>query len=177
MAAKKKGAGSTSADALTSSENAIVPNATNNEDASVDRVTDGEFEVGLHDLSISPEDIEIIRRVEARLAERLRNAHQAAQAGPSTAQMTTRMKGKERMLSDAELEEQLNKLKEEKLQCKMMHQRIQAKKAMLQQDRAPRAAPEAMTAHGSGVIRPRPQPIVVDDLYHGNTDKEEEGKY
>jgi len=91
--------------------------------------------------------------------------------------MTTRMKGKERMLSDAELEEQLNKLKEEKLQCKMMHQRIQAKKAMLQQDRAPRAAPEAMTAHGSGVIRPRSQPIVVDDLYHGNTDKEEEGKY
>ena len=81
---KKNGVGNTSADALMSSENAIVPNTTNSEDASIDHIADGEFEAGLHDLGISPEDIEATRRVEARLAERSCNAQQVAQAGPST---------------------------------------------------------------------------------------------
>ena len=55
---------------------------TNNEDAFVDHVADREFEVRLHDLGIPPENLEAIRRVEARLAERSRNAQQAAQAQP-----------------------------------------------------------------------------------------------
>jgi hypothetical protein len=115
MAAKKKGAGNTSADAPTSLENAIVPNS-NSRDVSVDRITDKEFDVELHDLGILPEDIETMRKIEACLAEKSRNAQQAAQApGPSAPQMTTRAKGKEGLLSEAELEEQLKKLMEAEL--------------------------------------------------------------
>ena len=57
-------------------ENAIVMtnNANNNEDASVDHVTEGELEVELHDLGIPNEDIQDMRRIEARLTERSRNA-------------------------------------------------------------------------------------------------------
>ena len=57
-------------------ENAIVPSANvgNNEDASVDHVAEGEFKVELHDLGISPKDIKAVRRIEAHLAERSRNA-------------------------------------------------------------------------------------------------------
>jgi hypothetical protein len=151
-----------------------MPNATNSEDASVDHMADGEFEIGLHDLGIPSKDIEVIRRYEAW---RLCHAQQAAQAGPSNAQMTTRAKEKERALSAAEVDEQLNKLKKEELWCKAMHQWIHAKMAMLQQDQAPRAAPKALAAYIAGVIRPQPQPIVVDDLYHDNTDEEEDDEY
>ena len=49
-------------------------NAGNSEDASVDHVADGELKVELHDLGISSEDIQAMRRIEARLAERSRNA-------------------------------------------------------------------------------------------------------
>ena len=97
MAAKKKGNDNTSTEPPTSLENAIVPsaNAVNREDASVDYVAEGEFEVELHDLGIPPEDIKAVRRIEVRLAERSRNARQAvAQACPSAAQVTTRAKGK-----------------------------------------------------------------------------------
>ena len=57
-------------------ENAIVPSANvgNSEGASVDHVTEREFKVELHDLGISPKDIKAVRRIEAHLAERSRNA-------------------------------------------------------------------------------------------------------
>ena len=50
--------------------------------------------------------------------------------------MTTRAKEKERALTAAELEEHLNKLREEEPRCNAMHQHIQARMAMLQQDQA-----------------------------------------
>ena len=57
-------------------ENAIfmTNNADNNEDASVDHVTEGELEVELHDLGIPSDDIQDMRRIEACLTERSRNA-------------------------------------------------------------------------------------------------------
>ena len=125
-------------------ENAIVPSANvgNSEGASVDHVTEREFKVELHDLGISPKDIKAVRRIEVRLVERSRNARQAAaQAGPSAAQVTTRAKGKQRALSIAELEEQLNKLREEELWYNAMHQHIQARMVMLEQEQAPRSEP------------------------------------
>ena len=75
-AAKKKTNDSTSTEPPTSTENTIVPsvNAGNSEDASVHHVAEGEFKVELHDLGISPKVIKAIRRIEARLAERSRNA-------------------------------------------------------------------------------------------------------
>ena len=97
MAAKKNPNDSTSMEPPTSTENAIVSsgNTGNIEDASVHHVVKGEFEVDLHVLGIPPKDIEAVRRMEARLAERSRSAQQAAaQAGPSAAQVTTRAKGK-----------------------------------------------------------------------------------
>ena len=80
-----------------STENAIITtnNAGNSEDTSVDHLADGEFEVELHDMGIPFEDIKAMRRIEAHLAKRLRNAWQAAaQADPSAALMTTRAKEK-----------------------------------------------------------------------------------
>ena len=46
----------------------------NSEDTSVDDLTDGEFEVELLDMSVTSEDIQAMRRIDARLAERLRHA-------------------------------------------------------------------------------------------------------
>ena len=61
---------------------------------------------------VASEDIQAMRRIDARLAERLRHARQVTtQAGPSAAAVTTRSKGKERELTVQEVEEKLNKLK------------------------------------------------------------------
>jgi len=102
MAAKKKpNPGASEANASTeappSTDNALVPANNDNEDQGeeleVEDLTDGEFEVDLHDLGISAEDILAMKRIDARLTEHLRNMQQA-QAGPSNAPVTTRSKGK-----------------------------------------------------------------------------------
>ena len=70
--------------------NAIMPstNTGNSEDALVDHVAEGEFEVDLHDFGIPSEDIQAIRSIEARLTKRSCSARQAvAQADPSAAPM------------------------------------------------------------------------------------------
>ena len=119
MAAKKKTNASTlteppaSTEPPTSAANAIVPtNAGNNnrednsEDTLEDDLADGEFEVELLDMGIATEDIQATQRIDACLAERSRNARQAAtQADPSTVAMTTRAKGKQRALTTEELED------------------------------------------------------------------------
>ena len=64
-----------------------------------------------------------MKRIEACLAERLHQAQQA-QAGTSNALAATRAKGKGQELTAEELEEQLNKLKEEELRYKAMQQAI-----------------------------------------------------
>ena len=112
MAAKKKpnpGASKANAsiEAPPSTNNALVPANNGNEDQDEDLevdLTDGEFVIDLHDLGISAEDILAMKRIDARLTERLRNVQQA-QAGPSNAPVTTRSKGKGRQLTVEELEE------------------------------------------------------------------------
>jgi len=97
-------------------------------------------------LGITTEDIQAMRRIDARLTERLRHAKQATtQAGTSNATITTRSKGKGRELTAQELEEQLNKLKEEELRCKAMRQAIRDHLAVLQQNQAPRQDPKPAT--------------------------------
>jgi len=61
-------------------DNAIITtnNAGNSEDASVDHLADGEFEVELHNMGISTEGIQAMRRIEACLVERSHNDQQAA---------------------------------------------------------------------------------------------------
>ena len=109
------------------------------------------------------------------LVKRTQNVRLAvAQAGLSTAQVTTRAKRKQRALSTAELEEQLNKLREEELRWNVMHQHIQARMAMLQQEQAPRAVPVVVVPPAARPIKHRPRPIVVDDDAY--TD-EEDGEY
>ena len=86
------------AEALPSADNALVPTNNDNnedqgEDLEVEDLADGEFEVDLHDLGISAEDILAMKRIDTRLTERLRNTHQA-QAGTSNAPVATRSKGK-----------------------------------------------------------------------------------
>ena len=102
MAAKKKpnpGASeaNTSAEAPPSTNNALVPTNDNTsgdqgEDFEVEDVADGDFEVELHDLGISAEDIQVMERIDARLSKRLRHTQQA-QAGTSNASVATRAKG------------------------------------------------------------------------------------
>ena len=102
--AVKKGASSASADTTMPPADAVVlqGNGNNSDNVSVGTVADGEHEVNLLDLGISPEDIEAMRRIDARLEE-VRNTHQVAlEAGPSAPQMTTREKGKGLALSKVE---------------------------------------------------------------------------
>ena len=76
MAAKKKTNASASIEPPTSTDNAIVTtnNAGNSEDALVDHLADGEFEVELHDMGISTEGIQAMRRIEVCLVEWSHNA-------------------------------------------------------------------------------------------------------
>ena len=119
-AAKKKPNPSASeVEAPPLTDNALVPtNNDNNEDHSedfeVEDLADGDFEVDLHDLGISTKDIQVMKRIDARLSERLRHAQQA-QAGTSNTPVAAKVKGKGHELTAQELEEQLNKLREEEL--------------------------------------------------------------
>ena len=114
-------------------------------------------------MDVASEDIQAMRRIDACLAERLRHAWQAAtQPVPSTVAVTTRSKGKQRELTAEEVEEQLNRLKEEELRYKAMRQQICKRMAMLQQDQAPRPEP-APTPHAPQPVRPRPRPIMYSD--------------
>jgi len=75
------------------SNNIIVPtHADNNddhgEDLEVKDLADRGLEVDLHDLGISVEDIQAMKRIDARLAERQLQAQQA-QAGTSNAAAAT----------------------------------------------------------------------------------------
>jgi len=75
----------------------VATHGDNNEDQAddleIEDLADGGLEVDLHDLGISAEDIQAMKRIDARLAERLRHAQQA-QAGTSNVPMTTRSKCK-----------------------------------------------------------------------------------
>ena len=116
MAAKKKpntGASeeanaSTEAQPLTNNALVTTNNDNNDEDQGkdieVEDLAKGAFEVDLQDLGITTEDIQAMKRIDARLTKRLRHAQQA-QAGTSNAPMTTRSKCKGQELTAQELEE------------------------------------------------------------------------
>ena len=175
MAAKKKPNPSASeANASTEaqpSNNIIVPiNADNNhghgEDLEVEDLTDGGLEVDLHDLGISVEDIQAMKRIDARLAERQLQAQQA-QAGTSNAAAAT-AKGKGHQLSAEGMEDQLNKLREQELRCKAMRQAIRDRLVMMKPPRQdPRLVQQVPQPQGL-----RNQPPFTEDQYSD----EEEGE-
>ena len=132
------------AEAPPSTDNTLVTmnNDNNNEDQGkdfeVEDLTNRDFEVDLHDLGISAKDIQVMKRIDACLSERLRHAQQA-QAGTSNAPVASRAKGKGHELTAQELKEQLDKLREEELRCKAMRQSIHDRLAML---KPPHQAPK-----------------------------------
>ena len=174
MAAKKKPNPSASeANASTEaqpSNNIIVPtNADDDhgEDLEVEDLADGGLEVDLHDLGISVEDIQVMKRIDARLAERQLQAQQA-QAGTSNAAAAI-TKGKGHQLSAEELEEQFSKLKEQELRCKAMRQTIRDRLVMMKPPRQdPRLVQQVPQPQGL-----RRQPPFIEDQYSD----EEEGEY
>jgi hypothetical protein len=112
MAAKKKpnpraSEANASTEAPPSTDNAVVTTGNDNkdhgEDLEVEDLADGDFEVELHDLGISAEDIQVMKRIDARLIERLRHTQQA-QANTSNAPVAARAKGKGHELTAQELE-------------------------------------------------------------------------
>jgi len=72
-----------------------------------------------------------MKRIDACLAERLHQAQQA-QAGTSNAPAPAGAKGKGHQLTPEEIEDQLNKLKEQELRCKAMRQAIRDHLVMMQ---------------------------------------------
>ena len=166
MAAKKKpnrGASEANAstEALALTDNTLIL-ANNNEyqgeDLKVEDLAVGGLEVDLHDLGISAEDIRAMKRIDACLSERLHQVQQA-QGGTSNAPAAAGAKGKGLQLSAEEMEEQLNKLKEQELRCKAMRQSIRDRLVMmkpLRQDPRPmQQAPQPQ--------RLRQQPVFIKD--------------
>ena len=131
MAAKKTGDATTaSADTATATppqDEAVTGQdpTTGNEDISIKDIAEGQQEVDLLDLGISAEDIATMRSVDARLEEAQRAKRQALQEETTEPQIITRAKGKEIMLTEAERQEQYNKLQEE-LHCKALQEKIRA---------------------------------------------------
>jgi hypothetical protein len=133
-ATKKRGTtGATSEDTTTTTTTpsqgevaATQANGTTSDGVSVDALADGQLEVNLLDLGVSAEDIAAMRRIDARIEEARRAQQQALEAEPSEPQMTTRAKGKQTMLTEAERQEQYNKLREEELRCKAMQEKLRA---------------------------------------------------
>ena len=130
-ATKKKGTtGATSEDTTTTttpSQNeaaATQANGASSDGVSVDALADGQLEVNLLDLGVSAEDIAAMRRIE----EARRAQQQDLEAEPSVPQMMTRAKGKQTMLTEAERQEQYNKLREEELRCKAMQKKLRTQR-------------------------------------------------
>ena len=112
-----------------------------------------------------------MRRIDAHLSERLRQTQQAQQTQANTSNaVATRAKGKGQELTAEELEEQLNKLKEEELRCKAMRQSLRDRLIMmkpLRQDPKPmQQAPQPQ--------RLRQQPVLIEGEQYSD---KEEGEY
>jgi len=102
-----------------SPEEAVVTQTnsnSNSDNISVENVAEEDYEVHLHDLAISAEDIKAMRRIEARIAKAQKTNQAAPATGPSD-QVITRVKGKDLALSKAEKKEQYKRLREEELRC------------------------------------------------------------
>ena len=148
-ATKKRGTtGATSEDTTTTTTTpsqgeaaATQANGASNDGVSVDTLADGQLEVNLLDLGVLAEDIAVMRRIDARIEEARRAQQQALEAEPSEPQMTTRAKGKQTMLTEAERQEQYNKLREEELRCKAMQEKLRAQRLQLEKLQAPPPPP------------------------------------
>jgi hypothetical protein len=84
----------------------VATHGDNNEDQAddleIEDLANGGLEVDLHDLGISAEDIQAMKRTDARLAERQHQAQQA-QAGPSNGPPPAGAKGKGLQLTPEEM--------------------------------------------------------------------------
>ena len=60
--------------------------------------------------------------------------------------MITRAKGMETMLTEAERQEQYNKLREEKLHCRVLQEKLRAQRLQLEKMQAPPPPPQEMAA-------------------------------
>ena len=78
--------------------------------------------------------------------------------------MITRAKGKETMLSEAERQEQYNKLKEKELRCKALQKKLQAQRLLLEKMQAPPPPPppkETATSNPWQHMLPRVRPTII----------------
>ena len=105
---------------------ATQANGASSDGVSVEALADGQLEVNLLDIGVTAEDIAAMRRIDARIEEARRVQQKALESGPSEPQVMTRAKGKQTMLTEAERQEQYNKLKEEELRCKAMQEKLRA---------------------------------------------------
>ena len=184
-ATKKRGTtGATSEDTTTTTPPqgevaAKQANEASNDDVSVDALANGQLEVNLLDLGVSAEDIAAMCRIDARIEEARRAQQQALDAEPSEPQMTTRAKGKQTMLTEAERQEQYNKLREEELRCKAMQEKLRAQRLQLEKLQAPPPPSPQKEMNG---VNPRqqepprfcPKFVLVEEISdHSESDGEE----
>ena len=148
-ATKKRGTtGATSEDTTTTTTPsqgeaaATLANGASSDGVSVNALADGQLEVNLLDIGVTAEDIAAMHCIDARIEEARRVQQQALEAGHSEPQVTTRAKGKQTMLTEAERQEQYNKLREEELRCKAMQEKLRAQRLQLEQLQAPPRPPQ-----------------------------------
>ena len=161
---KKETPGTTSEETTTTTPSqdeaaATQANGTNNDGISVDTIADGQHEVNLLDLGVLAEDIAVMRRIEkARRAQQ-----QALEVGPSERQMITRAKGKETMLTEAERQEQYNKLGEVEHHCKALQEKLRAQQLLLEKMQAPPPPPpkETVATNPPRHVPPRVRPRII----------------
>jgi hypothetical protein len=178
---KKRGTtGATSEDTTTTPSQAEAAatqvNGASSDGVSVDALADGELEVNLTDLGVSAEDIAAMRRIDARIEEARRAQQQALEAEPSGPQMTTRAKGKQTMLTEAERQEQYNRLREEELRCKAMQEKLRAQRLQLEKLQAPPPQKEMIGVNPRQQEPPRfrPKLVPVEEISdHSKSDAEE----
>ena len=118
-----------------------------------------------------------MRRIDARIEEAQRAQQQALEAEPSEPQMTTRAKGKQTMLTEAERQEQYNKLREEELRCKAMQEKLRAQRLQLEKLQAPPPPQKEMIGVNPQQQEPprfRPKFMPVEEISdHSESDGEE----
>ena len=75
--------------------------------------------------------------------------------------MVTRAKGKEVMLSEAQKQEQYNRLKEEELRCLAMQQKLREQRQALEMMQAPAILREIAPANPRQHAPPWPRPMII----------------
>ena len=93
--------------------------------------------------------------------------------------MTTRAKGKQTMLTEAERQEQYNKLRKEELRCKAIQEKLRAQRLYLEKLQAPPPPPPQKEMIGVNPRqqeppRFRPKLVPVEEISnHSKSDAEE----